>query len=145
MRSNRASPCSYMVCLMIEEGLLRAGEESWGSKKTFLPSKGVGGSLLCSAFIFSTYIVKQENVLLFIHPQFHYVTFIKRHYAIHNLPCSKQNRISVGSLLKSLNYGKIKELFFYFLWWAAVTCECPFGINKVNQSINQSINQCGSV
>ncbi len=23
--------------------------------------------------------------------------------------------------------------FIYFLWWAAVTCEFPFGINKVNQ------------
>lgn len=37
------------------------GRASWGSRKTLRPSSGVGGSLLCSAFNFSTCKKKKEQ------------------------------------------------------------------------------------
>lgn len=35
---------------------------SWGSRKTLRPSSGVGGSLLCSAFNFSTCKKKRKEL-----------------------------------------------------------------------------------
>lgn len=48
------------------------GEASRGSRKTLRPSSGVGGSLLCSAFNFSTCVNKNKRTLKLIQKVFNW-------------------------------------------------------------------------
>lgn len=75
-----ASFCSYIVCLVTGETGRRGRvgglcEASWGSRKTLRPRRGVGGSLLCSAFSFSTCRKKTEPEMKLpsLHQQFEHV------------------------------------------------------------------------